>query len=248
MSVQNKRYVILGGSGGIGSALTRWLTDRDARVMIAARSPDKLAEMTDQTGASSYECDATDTAQVEALFDHAVEQFGGLDGAVNCVCSILLNSAHRTEQREWEQTLALNLDTAFYTVRASTPHLQHDGGSIVLISTAAAQIGLANHDAIAAAKAGVIGLTRSAAASYAKWGIRVNCVAPGLVETPLADPILQSEASRTLSEKMHPLGRLGRPEDVASAIEWFLDDEQGWVTGQVLGVDGGLGQLKIPVA
>jgi NAD(P)-dependent dehydrogenase (short-subunit alcohol dehydrogenase family) len=118
------------------------------------------------------------------------------------------------------------------------------GGSIVLCSTAAARAGFANHEAIAAAKAGVIGLTLSAAATYAPRNIRVNCVAPGLVDTPLAARITANPAALQASTAMHALGRIGRPEDVASAIAWLLNPENSWVTGQVLGVDGGLASLK----
>ena len=114
------------------------------------------------------------------------------------------------------------------------------GGSIVLVSSAAAQKGMSNHEAIAAAKAGIEGLTRSAAATYANRGIRVNCVAPGLVETSLSQPILQNPAAREVSQRMHPLGRLGKVEDVANAIVWLLSPAQSWITGQVIGVDGGL--------
>ena len=114
------------------------------------------------------------------------------------------------------------------------------GGSIVLISSAGARVGLVNHEAIAAAKAGILGLALSAAASYASRGIRVNCVAPGLVRTPLT----ANGAALKGSIAMHPLGRIGEPSDVASAIEWFLDPAQSWVTGQVLGIDGGLATLR----
>ena len=167
-----------------------------------------------------------------------------LDGAVNCVGSLLLKPAHITTDTEWANTIALNLSTAFYLVRAATKKMTKEGGSIVLISTAAAQTGLANHEAIAAAKGGVIGLTLSAAASYAARRIRVNSVAPGLVESQLTERITSRDNARQASLSMHALGRLGRPDDVARAITWLLDPEQDWVTGQVIGVDGGLGSVR----
>ena len=108
----------------------------------------------------------------------------------------------------------------------------------------AARAGLSNHEAIAAAKAGVIGLTLSAAATYARQHIRINCVAPGLVRSPLTRKLTESEAALKASTNMHPLGRIGEPSDVASALAWLLDPEQSWVTGQVLGVDGGLSSLR----
>src|SRR5690606_21524138 len=112
------------------------------------------------------------------------------------------------------------------------------------LSTAAASTGLINHEAVAAAKAAVEGLTRSAAATYARSNIRCNAVAPGLVNTPMAERITKNPASLEASKAMHPLGRIGEPEDVASAIAWLVAPEQTWVTGQVLGVDGGLARLR----
>ena len=105
-------------------------------------------------------------------------------------------------------------------------------------------MGLANHEAIAAAKAGVIGLMLSAAATYARQRIRFNAVAPGLVRTPLTKGLVSSELAEKASVAMHPLGRLGEPEDVARAIAWLLDPAQGWITAQVIGVDGGLADVR----
>lgn len=118
------------------------------------------------------------------------------------------------------------------------------GGSVVLVSSAAAEVGLANHEAIAAAKGGVAALARAAAATYAASNIRVNAVAPGLVETPLTERITRSPAARQSSEQMHALRRLGTPDDVASLIAWLLDPGNAWVTGQVIGIDGGLARVR----
>jgi NAD(P)-dependent dehydrogenase (short-subunit alcohol dehydrogenase family) len=156
---------------------------------------------------------------------------------------LLLKPAHLTTEADWHAVLAANLTTAFSTVRAGARAMMESGGSIVLVSSAAARVGLANHEAIAAAKAGIIGLTLAAAATYAEHGIRVNCVAPGLVQTPLTVRVTASEASRKASLAMHPLGRLGDPADVAGAIAWLLSRQQSWITGQVIGVDGGLGTV-----
>lgn len=119
-------------------------------------------------------------------------------------------------------------------------------GSVVLVSTAAAHIGLQNHEAVAATKAGIDGLVLSAAATYARRGIRFNAVAPGLTRTPLAGALATDPKLVEASVRMHPLGRIGEPGDVASAIGWLLDPANSWVTGQVLTVDGGLSTLKVP--
>lgn len=188
--------------------------------------------------------DATDPDAVDVVADAAVTALGGLDGIVNCAGSLLLKPAHLTSPADWQATLAANLTSAFGCVRAAGRLLKADGGSVVLLSSAAARIGLANHEAIAAAKAGVIGLVLSAAATYARQRIRFNAVAPGLVRTPLSRSIVASEPAEKASIAMHPLGRLGEPEDVARAICFLLDPAQSWITGQVLGVDGGLADLK----
>ncbi len=118
------------------------------------------------------------------------------------------------------------------------------GGSIVLAASAAAQTGIANHEAIAAAKGGVIGLTRSAAATYGARGLRVNAVAPGLVDAKMTAGLVGNQAQAEASRAMHVLGRLGTGDDIAAAVTWLLDPMTSWVTGQIIGVDGGLGQVR----
>ena len=235
--------VVLGATGGIGSVLARRLAAKGNRVVIAGRNPEKLEALAAEIGAVSLVLDARRAAEVQAGLDRAVERFGRVDGVANCVGSLLLKPAHLTSQDEFDDTVATNLGSAFATVHAAG-RVMRQGGSIVLVSSAAARLGLPNHEAIAAAKAGIIGRALSAAATYASRGLRVNCVAPGVVETPLTAGITGNAQAAKASTAMHALGRLGSPGDVASAIEWFLAPEQSWVTGQILGVDGGLGSVR----
>ncbi len=234
------RVFVIGATGGIGSALARRLASRQIEVILAGRTEAKLAALGDELGASYV---AVDAANFDSL-DSAVARFAPIDGIVNCAGSLLLKPAHLTTEREYRDTIDTSLTTAFAAVRAGAKAMMSTGGSIVLCATAAARTGFANHEAIAAAKGGVIGLTLSAAASYGSRNIRVNCVAPGLVETPLTARITGNEAALKASQGMHALGRIGKPEDIASAIAWLLDPENNWVTGQVLGVDGGLGTVR----
>ena len=237
-------YFVIGATGGIGTALCRRLAAKGSRLVLAARDTSRLEALGHELDASVRSFDATDLSAVDRAVDETREEHGRIDGLVSLVGSILLRPAHRTSEEDWNRTLATNLTTAFAAVRSGAAAMQRTGGSIVLMSSAAARLGLPNHDAIAAAKAGVAGLATTAAATYAKRGIRVNVVSPGLVRTPLSEPVIANPASERASLGMHALGRLGEPDDVASAIEWLLDPAQSWVTGQVLGVDGGLGVIR----
>ncbi len=236
--------VILGAAGGIGSMLARRLAARGAKLILAGRTPGPIALLAGELGAHGASVEATRFDQVDAVFAEAMELHGRVDGVANCVGSLILKPAHLTSEAEFSDTLAANLTSAFATVRAGARAMLRTGGSIALVSSVAARVGLANHEAIAAAKAGIIGLTVSAAASYARQHIRVNCVAPGLIRTPLTKKLTESEAALKMSVSMHPLGRIGEPAEVASALAWLLDPEQSWVTGQVIGVDGGLSNLR----
>lgn len=237
-------YLIFGATGGIGSCLSRRLAARGARLVLAARDAERLKTLADELGAEPYLVDATQFEETSTCAEAIAQRLGRLDGVANCVGSLLLKPAHTTTETEWMATLATNLTSAFAVLRAAAKAMSANGGSIVLVSSAAGRLGLANHEAIAAAKAGVIGLTISAAATYAPRGIRINCVAPGLVRTPMTARLTANEASLKASTAMHALGRVGEPADVAGAMEWLLGSDSGWVTGQVLGIDGGLASVR----
>ena len=236
-------YVVLGATGGIGSELCRRLSESGAKLVLGARDEKKLKSLADDLDAHPISLNATKTAEVVRLFEEAVEEYGRIDGAANCVGSFMLKPVHLTTDEELSETLALNLNTAFGTVKAAAKHMP-DGGSVVLLSSVAARVGLANHEAIAAAKGAVTGLGLAAAASYVGRGLRFNIVAPGLTRTPMTEKVTASETARQASVDLHPLGRLGEPGDVAAMISWLLEPAQSWVTGQTFGVDGGLSTLR----
>ena len=242
MSTRGK-CLIIGAAGGIGSELTKRLAGEGWSLVLAGRDESKVNDL-----ASSLDGAACATARVDATDFGAVEElFGALDGitaAVNLAGSILIKPAHSTSAEEYRETIDQNITSAFAVVRAAGKTMRSEGGSVVLMSSCAASIGLMNHEAISAAKGAVEGLTRSAAATYASFGVRVNAVAPGLVDTPLAGRLTSNEASLKASKAMHPLGRIGSPAEIARAIAFLLDPQSDWITGQVLGVDGGLARVK----
>lgn len=246
-SLEGRRYLVMGGAGGIGSALARRLRARGAQVALAGRRLEPLEALRDELGsqATAHEVEARDFDAVEALVRGLCAE-GALDGAANCVGSLVLKPAHLTSADEFGETMGQNLGSAFALVRAMgrAASRQDEGASVALVSTVAARVGLPNHEAIAAAKAGVEGLARSAAATYAAAGIRVNAVAPGLVDTPLATRITSNERALAASKAMHPLGRIGTANEIAQVLEWLLTPAGSWVTGQIIGVDGGLSTLR----
>jgi NAD(P)-dependent dehydrogenase (short-subunit alcohol dehydrogenase family) len=237
-------YALIGATGGIGSEVARQLAEDGANLVLGARTESDVQELARETGGEAFPLDATEFGEVQDLVKHTKQTYGGFDGIVNFVGSILLKPAHLTSIDEYREQVSKNLDTAFNTVKAAARPMMRGGGSIVLMTSAVARTGLKNHEAIAAAKGGVTGLMRAAAATYAGRGVRVNAVAPGLVESRMSSDILSSEAGRKQSEQMHALGRVGQPTDVAPAVCWLLDPETDWVTGQVIGVDGGLGTVR----
>ncbi len=235
-------FAVLGAGGGIGSALSRRLAAGGARVVVGGRRREPLEDLAAEIGGLPVVVNGADFDEVSAFLDAASDE-GKLCGVACCAGSLLLKPAHLTTQRELAETVEANLTTAFATLRAAARSLK-GGGSVVLVSSAAARIGLPNHEAIAAAKAAIVGLVRAAAATYAARGIRVNAVAPGLVDTPLSSHIVNNPRALEASLRLHPLGRVGRPEEVADLMAWLLDQDSGWITGQIWSVDGGLAALK----
>ena len=239
----SKKILIVGASGGIGQSLVGRLKLGGAKLFLVGRNEEKLRIFAQSVSADYSVCDLSKADESKNLFERVSNSLGTLDGIVNLAGSIILKPAHLTSEAEWDSVIAQNLTTAFNCVRYGVPKLAPNS-SVVLMSSAAARIGLANHEAIAAAKAGIIGLTQSAAATYAAKGIRFNCVAPGLVRTELSSKITSNPASEKASLSLHPLKRLGEPADIAPLIEFLLSDLSSWISGQTIAADGGLADLK----
>jgi len=236
--------IVVGAGGGIGRAVCSQIAAAGGRAFLVGRSEEKLQSVASELGFEYMVADASNWEQLDAAVAKAEAVLGTINAAINLAGSVLLKPAHLTSRADWDSTVGANLTSAFGLVRATAPKMFQNGGSIVLLSSAAASIGLSNHEAIAACKSGVEGLVRSAATTYAAKSIRVNAVAPGLVETPMTERIWKQPRAAEASLTMHPLGRFGQSEEIARGILFLASPEQSWITGQVLGIDGGLGKLK----
>ncbi len=232
--------VIIGATGTTGSCLARRLVAEGKSVFLVGRDEARLEALANDLSVGWAVADMASSDSLSA----AVAQAGPVGSFVNCIGSILLKPAHLTSDAEFREVVETNLFTAFATVRCAGKALRERGGAVVLMSSAAAKLGIANHEAIAAAKAGIEGLARSAAATYAGANIRFNVVSPGLVKTNLTKRIWEAPAMASASAELHALGRLGEPEQIASMIAWLIAPENHWITGQVIGVDGGLGSVQ----
>ncbi|HEV7456007.1 MAG TPA: SDR family oxidoreductase [Roseococcus sp.] len=235
------RIVILGATGGIGAALARRVAARGATPVLMARDAARLEALAGEIpGAEALVVDVTDTAALKA----AITGLGApLAGLAYCVGSILLKPATRVTEADLADTYRLNVIGAAMAVQAAIPALQAGQGSVVLFSSVAARAGFANHLAIGAAKAAVEGMTVALAAELAPQ-VRVNAIAPSLTRTRIAEPLTRNPAMAEAIGKLHPIPRLGEPEDVAALADLLLSPEAGWITGQVIGVDGGRGTLR----
>jgi len=234
--------VVTGGSGGIGSETARRLVAGGARVALVARDPERLERAAAETGARAFPADLLDPVAFANAVERIESELGEIDGLVHAVGSIVLRPLHALSLEDFRATLDVNATSAFVAIKGVvTKMMRRKRGSVVLFSTVAVHTGLQNHEAIAAAKGAIEGLVRSAAISYARYGIRFNAVAPALTKTGLSKSLWSNEAVLAASVAMHPLGRVGEVADVAAAAAFLLSGDASWITGQILGVDGGLG-------
>ncbi|WP_237226893.1 SDR family NAD(P)-dependent oxidoreductase [Rubinisphaera sp. JC750] len=235
--------IVFGASGSVGSSLCEELQSDGRAVLAVGRDAGKLDALKEQLGVETAMATLDQPDTIAAAFDQATEIFGQVEAVANCIGTLQLKPAHLLSDEDWQDTIAANLTSCFQILKASVKAMRSQGGAVVFVSTAAAEMGMANHEAIAAAKAGVLGLMRSAAATYANRNLRVNCVSPGLVKSNMSRHLWEDEKMRAISEQMNPLGRLGEPADIARMIAWLLHPQNSWVTGQNFGVDGGLSRL-----
>jgi len=244
------RIAIVGASGGIGSALAMLARGKGHRVAVLSRNAARVQEVASQCEAASIVLESGDFSGIERGIGAAAEAMGGIDAAVCCAGTFLLKPAHLTSEAELRGILDSQVVSAFATVRAAARLMMDggNGGGITLVSSAAARIGLVNHEAISVAKGAIDGLVLSAAATYSRYRVRVNAVAPGLVATPMTARITGNAAALEASQAMHPLGRIGAPDDIAQAILFSISTEASWMTGQIIAVDGGLSAVKVPAA
>ncbi len=234
--------LIYGATGGIGLALTERCLARGQSVMATGRDETRLGSLAGRPGVTARPVDVLGDDDVEAVAEEAAKQ-GNLVGLAYCVGSIDLKPLKRATGEDFLKSYRLNVVGAARAVKAAAPALAKAGGAVVLFSSVVAGQGFANHSVIAAAKGGVEALTRSLAAELAPR-VRVNCIALSLTETQMAQPLLANEAMAKGIAQMHPLPRLGQPEDAAALADFLLSGDAGWMTGQIVSLDGGRSSLR----
>lgn len=234
--------LITGASGGIGRALARQLHAQGLRVAVVGRDADRLADVDAALRISADVTAPEGAAQAMALCKEALGAAPSL--LAHCVGSTLIAPLHRTRADAYRELMRVNLDSAFFMLQAWVAALAGGPGAAVLASSVVARIGVANHEAIAAAKGGVEALVRSAAATYASQGLRINAVAPGMTETPMTANMLKMTAMREGAGRQYPLGGIQSAEQVADVMAFLLGDGSARLTGQIIAVDGGFTTVR----
>lgn len=233
----DKNFLVVGGSSGIGWATVKALAAAGAAVTIWSRSrpePDEGVPFAHTVVDVTF-----------PLEEQGVSAPASLDGLVYAPGNINLGSFRQLKPETYVDDFNLNVVGAVRVLQAVQGALvAGEGASVVMFSTVAVGVGMQFHASVAAAKGALEGLSRSLAAEYAAKGVRFNVVAPSLTDTPLAARLLSNEKKREASAQRHPLGRVGTPEDIAAAALFLLDPGNSWITGQTIGVDGGLSRIS----
>ena len=250
MRLTGKRALVTGGASGIGAATAERFAAEGAAVAIAdldeSGAETQAAALRDRGGrALGIAADVGDDDSVAVMVAHAWEALGGVDILVNNAAIPMVGTVETLAAEEWERVLDIDLSSVYRVSRAIWPRFVAGGGGVVLNTASVAGIvGMAGQHGYSAAKAGVVMLTRCMALDGAAHGIRANCVCPGFVETPMAMTYFEAQedpaASRAAVDAAHPLGRMGRPDEIAAAFLYLASDEARWVTGTTLAIDGGL--------
>jgi dihydroanticapsin dehydrogenase len=243
LSLSGKVALITGGSRGIGFATAKIMSENGATVVITGKDSERLAKSVLKIPNSiGIVADIRKTDEVKNVVSKTIEKFGKLDILVNNAGIFpKIKQLHEIDEDEWNEVLDVNLTGQFRFTKEAIPHLQKTSGSIINISSDAglkAYQGF-NADAYSATKAALIILTKCWALEYAKYKIRVNCICPGVVDTDMTKPFLKTQQDKDFMNNEHPIGRIGKPEEIAKAIMYFVSDDASWTTGAVLAVDGG---------
>jgi NAD(P)-dependent dehydrogenase (short-subunit alcohol dehydrogenase family) len=247
---QGKVALVTGGAMGIGEATAATLCELGARVAVLDRDSERgsgVAARLVKEGhsASFHACDVADAERVRVAIDEAVREHGALHVVAHCAGIQRYGDVVATSLDVWRETLAVNLDGCFHVARSALPHLvAAGGGSIVIVGSVQTIAAVGSSAAYVTAKHALAGLTRSIALDFAKKNVRANCVMPGAIDTPMlrASVNLAPDPEAVLREcaRAHPLGRIGRPEEVARAIAFLASEWASFITGATLAVDGGM--------
>jgi NAD(P)-dependent dehydrogenase (short-subunit alcohol dehydrogenase family) len=246
MLLAGKVAIVTGAGSGIGRASALRFAAEGASVVAADLRGPKVEEtvaMIESDGGVAAPCvaDVADAADAERMVATAVDAFGGLDAIFNNAGTIRPGTAVKLSQEDWDLVMAVNVRSVFLGAKFAVPAMaDRGGGAIVSTASVSGLTGDPGNVVYSASKAAVINLTRSLAIDHARQQIRVNCICPGAVDTPPVGRMLADPDARARAERSHPLGRIGRPEDIAAAAVWLCSDESSWITGHALVVDGGL--------
>ena len=243
--MSEKIALITGAAGGLGQALATVLAADGYQLIITSRDAARLSAVYGDKHCQ-IAADCTTVAGANQIFEVAAALQLIPTRFAHCVGNIRLGALHRMAEVDFMSCMQANLFSAFHTLAAFTAQLKTAklAGSAVLVSSAAAQIGTPNHEAISAAKGGLEGLVRGAAATYASSNIRVNAVAPGLLDTPAAASLLSSDLTRDMAARQYPIAGIGNAPDVAQLMAWLLSDSAARVTGQIWAIDGGFSSIR----
>ena len=238
--------ILLGATGGIGECLTDELSNNN-NLYLSSRTDKKLNVILDKHNKSNVNGEILtylNFESVELFLNNANNHLGSVDCIISCIGSLMLKPPHLTKEAELENVFKTNVFSCFSILKHSFKFLKQNGGSVIFFSSAASKVGLRNHESISAAKAAVSSIAISAASTYSNYNIRVNAIAPGLVETPLTDKITNNNVSLEYSKKLHGLNKIGKPENFTPIVNALIDNKSDWITGQTFFVDGGLSNLK----